>query len=341
MHGVLENASNMASLPRQSGLLSTIFRAYRNHFGLFWRVMLPVIVLSLIFKLAVFLLFKFGVDGAQWSFSTSQGISAPRSSSIFNESSGTSQPSLESTGVRSGRGFSASSFTIGFLWLTMCPLILIIRQHRGTAATFREVWRQTLRKTWAILSGSLLASALTLGIGLVPISLMLLMEPIQLRFPTLILLSLLIPGVPITYFLVKWSLYNQGIIVENLSAIAAFRRSSALVRGVWGRFFSMYLLLALGTTMFTTAVFSLTLLLFSVVAPEFAALQEVLQSKEFFTLFFGGYVQITLESVPIWAVGVMSTVSTLIHAILAPIWALLTTHLYIERAGIQQNAVSH
>ena len=326
--------------PQKFGLISTIFREYQNHFGLFWRVMLPVIVLSLIFNVALFLLFKFGVPGAELSFSTSNGIEA-RSSSVFGESSGTSQSFLEPTGARLGSGFSASSFDIGFLWLAMCPIaFIIVLQHRGVTTAFGEVWKHTLRKTWTILSGSILLLALTLGMGLVWVSLTLLIEP-MLGFPTFLILSLLIPGAPTAYFLVKWSLYNQGIIIENLSAIAAFRRSSALVRGAWGRFFGMYLLLALGTMIFTTVIFTLTLLLLSVVAPEFAALREVLQLGTFFTLFFGGYVQITLESTPIWTIGAMVAVNTLIHAALAPIWALLTTHLYMERAGIEQNAASY
>ena len=52
-------------------------------------------------------------------------------------------------------------------------------------------------------------------------------------------LFVLVPSIPIAYFMVKWSLYNQGIIIENLSAVAAFRRSSEFVRGTWGQFFGM------------------------------------------------------------------------------------------------------
>ena len=92
---------------------------------------------------------------------------------------------------------------------------------------------------------------------------------------------------------------------------------------------------------FTTAVLGLTLLLFSVVAPEFVPLREILLSEEFFHLFFGTQVQITLQHTPVWAIAVMVVVNILIDAILAPIWALLITHLYIERAGTQQSAVAH
>ena len=341
MQDVLENTGNTTSGPQQSGLMSTIFREYWNHFGLFWRVMLPLIIVSFLFTIALLLLFKFGVPGAQLSFSTSEGI-ALRSSTVFDESSGTSQPFLEPAGVRSAVGFNGSTFDIGFLWLAMCPLaFIIVRQHRGMTVTFGEVWQHTLRKTWAILSGSVLLGALVLGIGLIVLPLVLLIDETSIGLSASIFLFVLIPGVPIAYFTVKWSLYNQGIIIENLSVIAAFRRSSALVREKWWQFFGIYLLLALVTMVFTTAVLGLTLLLFSIATPEFAPLREVLQSGKFLGLFFGHEVKITLESTPIWAIGAMVAVNTLIHAILAPIWALLTTHLYMERAGTEQNAASY
>lgn len=149
----------------------------------------------------------------------------------------------------------------------------------------------------------------------------------------LIFLSLCIAGGASVYFMVKWSLYNQGIIIEKLSAVAVLRRSRELVQGAWGWFFGMYLLLVLVTMVFTTTVLGLTLLLFSVAVPEFAPMREVLQSGRFFSLFFGGYAGITLESAPIWAIGVMVGVNTLIDATFAPVWAILTTHLYMERSG--------
>ena len=340
MQNVLENTNDAAELPQQPRLLSKIFGDYRNHFGLFWRIMLPVIIVCLILNITGFLFFKMAVPEAQWTFSTLKGIGA-HSSSTLDRSRGTPQPTLEPTGVVSGVGFSASSFHIGFLWLVMCPLAFIIVHHRrGVNVTFSEVWQHTLRKTLSILSGCVLLGALVLGINLIAFPLMLLIGETSIGFPASIFLFVLIPSVPIAYFTVKWSLYNQGIIIENLSTITAFRRSSELVRGAWGQFFSMYLLLALVTMVFTTAVLGLTLLLFSVVSPEFAPLREVLQSGKYLSLFFGGYAKITLESAPIWAIGVMVAVNTLIHAILAPIWASLTTQLYIERTDEQEQQVS-
>ena len=335
MQSVLNNTRDAAALPEQPGLITTIFRGYRNDFGLFWRVMLPVIAFSFLFNIALFLFFKLGIPEAQWTSSTTQGVSA-RTLSVFDSSSGTSQSVREPTGVTSAVGFSASSFHIGFLWLAMCPLaFIIVHQYRGGAVTFGEVWKHTLRKIWTILGGGILLVALVVGTSLLAFLLLFLVDEASIGPLTPIFLFVLIPGVPIAYFMVKWSLYNQGIIIENLSAIAALRRSSELVRGKWGQFFGMYLLLALVTMVFTTAVLGLTLLLFSVISPEFAPLREVLQSGKFLGLFFGGMVKITLESAPIWAIGTMVAINTLIHAILAPIWALLTTHLYMKQAGTE------
>ena len=138
----------------------------------------------------------------------------------------------------------------------------------------------------------------------------------------------------VIYFGVNWSLYSQSIIIEHQVAIAAVRRSSELVRGVWGRAFRMYLLLVLVTMVLTSVLLGLTLMVFSLTVPEFAPLREVLLSAKFFTLFFGGYARISFENAPnFWTIGVIVMVNTLVHAFLAPIWAILTTHLYLERIG--------
>ena len=143
----------------------------------------------------------------------------------------------------------------------------------------------------------------------------------------------LIMGI-VVYFGVNWSLYNQSIIIEGWTAVNAMRRSSSLVRGVWGRAAGMYLLLGLVSMLLTSVCLGLTLLVFSVTVPEFAPLREVLLSEKFFTLLFGGYARISFESAPsFWTVGVIVIVNTLVHAVLIPIWAILMTYLYLERTG--------
>ena len=99
-----------------------------------------------------------------------------------------------------------------------------------------------------------------------------------------------------------------------------------------GKFLSLYLLFAWGAAVITTALLSLTVLLLSFFIPELTPAREALLSVKFFTLLWGNSAEIALDSTPnFWVLVVLGSVTTLIHAILAPIWALLTTHIYMER----------
>lgn len=339
MQDASENTDNTASVPQQSGLMSTIFREYWNQFVLFWRVMLPLIVVSLLFIVTTLLLFlKFESSESQWIFSASDG-SSRTIASTFDLSSGTSQPSTRSIGVHWKISFTALTLypKLGFLWLAMCPLAFVIVQYRrGVNVTFRTSWQRTLRRTVSILGVWIVLWLLGLGIFGVG-SLLLLALP---GFPPLLMPFLFM--IPVAYFVAKWSLYHQSIIIENLSAIAALRRSSELVRDAWGRLIGIYLLFAWASTVITTALLSLTVLLLSFAIPEFEMVRETLLSARFFTLLWGSFPEIILDSPPsFWVLVALGIATTLIHAILAPIWALLTTHLYMERAGIQQDTVSH
>ena len=330
MQSVLNNTGDAAALPQQAGLIATIFRDYRNHFGLFWRVMLPLIVVSLLFTVALLLFFKFQSPESQWIFSTSDG-SSRKIASTFDVSRGISQPSSRSAGVHWKISFTALTLypQLGLLWLAMCPLAFAIVQYRnGVNITFRVSWQRTLRSTVSILGVWIVLWLLSLGV-----------------FGAGMLLIIVVPGFPslfmpllftilVAYFVVKWSLYHQGIIIENLSAIAALRRSGELVRGAWGRLIGIYLLFAWASTVITTTLLSLTVLLLSLAVPEFEMVREAFPSAKFFTLLWGSFPEIILDSTPsFWVLAVLGIVTVLAHAILAPIWALLTTHLYMERAG--------
>ena len=331
------NIGDTATMPRRQGMVPRLLQEYRNHFGLFWRVMLPVIILSLALYSAFFLFSKLWISELQWTFSTSGQVSG------FSGSTG------PTTGVVLGTGFHGSSFDIGLLWLAMCPLALIIvHRHRGKDVTFGEVWQQTRRKALSILGTCMLMLLVAVGPLIILILIIagfteFLMWDGRITGSSAIPLPLLmlIGGVVGVYYLVKWSLCNQCVIIENLPAVAALRRSSELVKGKWGQFFGMYLFLILVGMVFTIATFGLILLLLSIITSEFAPMREVLQSEKFFGLFVGGPVQITLpSSAPIWTIGVMIALNTLTNAVLAPIWAIVTTHLYMERAGVPEQLVS-
>ena len=325
MAEVVENTNTTDISPRRTDLISTIFRSYRKNFALFWRIMVPVIIFGFLFDIGMSFSESFFGPENLWHFDTARGVSLGK------------YP--ESTGVGSGMIFRFHVFSLGFLWLTMCPLIFaMVERCCAVEVAARGAWRRARSQAGPILAASFLLYLL----GMVAL----------LGFLTLT--SKVIPGIPdspfgsslclgiflivggIIYLGVNWSLYNQIIIIEDQqSTIASLRRSSELVRGMWGRAFGMYLLLALATMVFTSTILGLTLLLFSVTVPEFAPLREVLLSVKFLTLFVGGYARISFENAPsFWTVGVMVLVNTLVNAVVAPVWAILTTHLYMERVAI-------
>ena len=314
----------------QPGLDPRIFRCYRKNFGIFWRIMLPFIIFVFLFSfgLSLFDSLSDSVSDPKnlWRFDTTRGLAVseyPRDGGIVSGS------------VDSGLAFSFHTFSIGFLWLAICPLtFVIVQHHRGSKVPMRKVWECTRRKIGPVLRAFFLLylfgmigyfAFLFLTSRMIPI-------PVSPYGSSLYLGLFLVVGVVI-YFGVNWSLYNQIVIIEDQRwAIEAMRRSSELVRSVWGRTFGMYLLLALFTMMFTSVLLGLTLSVFSLTVPEFTPIRRVLLSPEFFTLFLGGYARISFNSAPnLWTAAIMVLVDTLVHAVVAPVWAILTTRLYMER----------
>ena len=323
MQNVLEDMGDAVAMPQQHPrLVSRIFRDYRNNLGLFWRVMLPLIIVNLLLYMGIFLFSKLVSPEGQWTISTASSLAM------------TSPPeTAQSIGVRWGTHFGFSTVPLGLLWLAMCPLVFtIVQRHNGVDLTFKAVWQQTLRKTAPILGSAFLIGILVSGVPL--ITGFLISETLA---PAFFFLFMFIT----VYFLVKWSLYNQAIIIENLSAIAALRRSSELVRGAWQRFFRIYLLLAWVSTVVTSILLGLTLVLLSFAVPEFIPMREILLPGKFIGFFFLGYAKIILENAPNFStIGAIVGVQTLIYAMLTPIWASLTTHLYTERVDAHAQQIS-
>ena len=311
-------------------LISAIVQHYRENFYLFWRIMVPLIFLSFFLDIAILYGFYHNVTNTLWTVGTSSGFSVTR----FFE-----------TAPNSETFFTFSSSITLFLWFAMCPLALAVFQiHRGMHVTWGSVWRQTLRSIRSIVVASLLL--LVRGaIVLVPLLLIFLaLNP----SPGVLIMLALIAACIIVYFAVRWSLYNQCIIIEGLTAKAAFRRSSELVQDKWRGFFGRYLLLTWVSSVFISLIFAITLILLSIANSEFMLIREELLSDRFVTVFFGidvqftfnggelafGDVAATLDGSPSFrAIGVILIIKTLLHAAFAPIWALLTTHLYLQRTG--------
>ena len=241
------------------------------------------------------------------------------------------------------------SMHLFLLLLTLCPLSLAVaRISRGSQVidnaveaaplTAREMWRQTGRKAFTVFVTFLLfilimdvvATLHGLTSWLIPSLNQIL--PIELTF-TLMMVSHI-------YLLVTLSLYNPCLILENNSIVGIFRRSYALVRGARLRFFGIYFLTGWIATVITSVLFGAALLVFSVFIPDLAPIREALFPLKFLTLFIGANVQVELPKLlgdP--ATVAILVVKDLITTSIIPIWAILTTYLYLERTDVQSNAI--
>ena len=324
------NITDVPENTRRQGLISTIFKCYRKNFVLFWYIMLPFIALSLLFEFPDIFLSGLPTSESLWHFDTSRGLTV-----------GTDPKRV---GVGWGTLFMYSAISVDFLWLAMCPLaFIIVEAKRGLKVALRTVWKQTMHNTGAILA---LFFLLALP-AIIAASILLIFIEVFRKLPVsdniLYVLAMLTLGVffsAVFYFMINSSLCNQSVVFENLRAMDALRRSSRLVRPTWSRFFRMYVVLAWTTVVLTSVLLAATLLIFSFTVPEFKPVRDMLLSTKGLTLFIGGHIRISFAEAPnFWTVWVMATVNALIHAVIAPIWAILTTHLYLERSGVKPDAI--
>ena len=105
MTDVVENTNTTDVPTQQPGLISTIFRCYRDNFGLFWRIMLPFIFFSFAFEIGGNSADSYFVSENLWHFDTARGLAVGK------------HPKL--TGVYWGMIFRFHSFSFDWLWLTV------------------------------------------------------------------------------------------------------------------------------------------------------------------------------------------------------------------------------
>lgn len=325
-----------------------IIKLYRNHFGLLWRVMLPCVLILLAIMIVLILYVDRTMPPDEtWGFDTVHGISSKKTSKPESGNWGitanfrfTHVTTVETNAdsVTWGWILYVSWLSFGLLWIAMCPLTLVLVAHQHNRHILaRAAWRQTFQKIWTLLRAYLFI-LLCIAVGIVIFVVLLSVLGSVLNLTTSLILMTLF-SIPITYFMVSWSLHNQCIILGDLSVIAAFRRSRELIRGKWLKAFAMYALLTWGARRIVAISLGLIGMLLSGTAPEFEHLGEELASEKFLTLFVGGYAGVTLgDSVSLWAVFLMEAVKVLINAFLLPIWAILTTHLYLQRADTIKEA---
>ena len=220
----------------------------------------------------------------------------------------------------------------------MCPLSLVIAaQQRGVDITGKKAWQNTFRRIWHLLGAYLFL--FLFGFLLILLFAMVLPRMDIMGNMKVFLIFLGLFGAFIIYFMVKWSFHNQTIVLEDLPIIAAFRRSSELIRGIKLKVFVIYALVIWITQRIIAVSLAVMALLLSGAAPGFAHVGQELQSGEFITLFVGGYAGITLEDTPTFStVVLMATIRLFINAIALTILSVFVTRLYLrvremERGG--------
>ena len=368
---------------QRSNFIGTIFTLYRNNFGLFWRIMIPVAIIAISLHIVVFfrsvnLTEKHVEDQPDYTatavLNTTYGIIPTVSiPDLFrtveltfedhssNEVKGPrSSPSViwqffpvPMVGTINNDSKSTWQWTLNFqiydysplilMLLTLCPLSLIIARLSSDVPpdsiplTAREAWWQTGKKTFTVLVAAVLfvlivdvGNYIQIGVGwLIPS----LMEP-GLITSTLIITLVMLTNI---YLLVTLSLYNPCLILENRSIIGIFKRSHSLISSARLRFLWIYLLTGWIAAVFTSVLLGAVLLLFSAFFSELTPIREALTPLKFLSLFVGGNVGVELPKLP----GILPTillliVRDLILVFLVPVWAIVTTRLYLER--VETNA---
>lgn len=358
---------------QRTRLAGTIVTLYRNHGGLFWRIMMPVSIIAIILDIALFFftISRFeqdmndSVNGpvgtVTANVNTISGIHPTITSVGANtKSSGMSWqfyliPSFHSTDDKgitwrwelNFRSFEYSRLIL--LLLTFCPLSLAVaRISRDaqatdivTSLTAREMWRQTGRKAFMVFAAFFIFILLIDVVANLYLLVLLLMPSLGRILPfELTSFLFTVSNVSYIYFLVTLSLYNPCLILENNSIMGVFRRSHALVSGARLRFFGIYLLTGWIASVITSVLLGIALLVFSMFISDLAQVRDALPLLKFLSLFIGGDIEIVLPqllSVPT-TVAIL-IVKGLIATFLVPIWAILTTRLYLERVDGQTDAI--
>ena len=327
-------------MDKSAGITRTVVSTYRSQFWLLWRIMLPVALLAPCVDIALFLpgAMSFTTTGEfAWRVDTVSGISTmdfPRREAeaawIFSP-----LPSFTSTkddgsawtwsfDLRNFR--NVSYYYYNLLLFVLCPLSFAVAKGKITA---RDTWRHTGRNIWKVLGTNLVLVFILGGISsgfsyLFSYLNMFRSVPIDLIF--------MVPAIVHCYVLVCCSLYNPCLMLEKHSVLSVFRRSYALVKRNWWRFFRIYLVTSWVASTLISVLLGLALLLFSIAVPELSAVREMLLPFNFFTLFLGANAEVSVANLPVPTTVAILLVRGLIFAFLVPIWAIVTTRLYLEEA---------
>ena len=352
---------------QRTNLARTIVKLYYTHWALFWRIMLPVAIVAIawhilqIFHLTAQL--EERVSGASSlpnpriytvvsSVGTAYGTQADFSTNLTTNTS--SSPRLQWQlypipyfGITNNEKITwkwepdflgLHNTPLILLLLTFSPLSLAVARiihdtqiNDSTSLTAREMWRHTGRRALTVFA-AFLFFVLIVDVAATLYGLITWLVPSLNRLPMELPFVLIM--VTHIYFIVTLSLYNPCLILENNSIVGIFRRSHALVSGARLRFFGIYLLTSWIATIISSVLLGAALLVFSIFIPDLVQVREAFFPLKFLILFIGGDIEIVLSQMLGTSVTIaILVVNGLVITFLAPIWAILTTHLYLERSA--------
>ncbi len=356
---------------QRTNLARTIVKLYYTHWALFWRIMLPVAIVAIAVHVSQILhltaQLEEQVSGAPSlpnprvytvvsSVSTAHGTHSTVGGSSTNLIPNIIKPSqglqwrlypFPYFGITNNEGITWEweprfwifySTALILLLFAYCPLSLAVvhisRHSQGqdsTPLTAREMWRHTGRRALTVFA-AFLFFVLIVDVAATLYGLITWLVPSLNRLPMELPFVLIM--VTHIYFIVTLSLYNPCLILENNSIVGIFRRSHALVSGARLRFFGIYLLTSWIATIISSVLLGAALLVISIFIPDLVQVREAFFPLKFLILFIGGDIEIVLSQMLGTSVTIaILVVNGLVITFLAPIWAILTTHLYLERSA--------
>lgn len=312
----IEGQSQFVSI---SELFRSTFRLYQDHLSLFWKVIIPVFILSLILDISYFSGIYTLFPNSSWEVSTAIGLTV-------------------NTDLTESFNFQFSSFTLIFAWFSLSLLTLTTYKiYRGNDVSMKAIWKITFDKKGTIFGTCILCIGAFISFLVV---MLILSGLIDFTIIIFTFFSFLI------YFGVRSCLVHQCIMIEDLSTFKAFLRSSEMVNGNFLKFFGRLFLLAWVSSLILNLTLAFTFCILSFISTDFVPIQEAITSEKFLTLIYGipisfqsnnlnvsvGNISLGLSEFPgFWFITVVTIVKTFVYALLIPLWAILTTNLYIER----------
>ena len=187
--------------------------------------------------------------------------------------------------------------------------------------TSTDALKQTLRRFWSLL-GSYLLWAAVLIIPFI-VSLLFLTSLVMRGTSSISVVFIPFAFVPfLIYFAVRWGFVFEVLLLEKTNVRNAFKRSSELVRGTWGRVFGLLVL----TLLLSAAI----LYIFEISLGTIFILTQVAGGTDFKELIQWSVMEEDLGSSNLIFYAIMTCTDLILKTLIFPIWVIGITLLYFD-----------